>query len=211
MKQALRIPHAEDGMKIGLFGGSFNPPHEGHVHVCELAFRSAALDQIWWMVTPGNPLKDHTNLAPLEERIRHCREISKHPRIKITAFEKSLNVRYTADTLRRLKQMRPRLKFVWIMGADNLAGFHRWQNWRHIASMMPIIVVDRPGSTLSYLSAPAALTLSRYRVDEDDASRLPDMKPPAWTFIHGPRNGLSSTKLRAIGSSQNDTTSKNAS
>lgn len=185
-------------MKIGLFGGSFNPPHQGHVHVCELALRRVKLDQIWWLVTPGNPLKDHSELAPFDERIKACREIVQHPRIKITAIEALLNVRYTADTLRLLKQMRSRLKFVWIMGADNLAGFHRWQDWRNIAAMMPMVVIDRPGSTLSYLSAPAALTLSRYRQDEEDAAMLPNLDPPAWTFIHGPRNSLSSTRLRSL-------------
>ncbi len=183
-------------MRIGLFGGSFNPPHEGHVHVSELALIRGELDQVWWLVTPGNPLKDHSELAPLQERINVCREIIENPKIRITAYEAKHKVRYTADTLRLTKALRPRLNFVWLMGADNLASFHKWQDWREIARMMPIMVLDRPGSTLSYLSAPAAISLSRYRVDEDDASRLAVMKPPAWTFIHGPRNGLSSTQLR---------------
>ena len=198
-------------MKIGLFGGSFNPPHEGHLHASELALQRARLNQVWWLVTPGNPLKDHSNLAPLEQRIKSCREIAGHPKIKITAFEASLNVRYTADTLRLIMQKRPRLKFVWIMGADNLASFHLWQDWRSIAAMMPIVVIDRPGATLSYVSAPAALALSRYRVDEDDAARLPGLRPPAWTFVHGPRNSLSSTKLRELRALDNDKTAKNAS
>jgi nicotinate-nucleotide adenylyltransferase len=197
-------------MKIGLFGGSFNPPHEGHLHVCELALRRARLDQIWWLVTPGNPLKDHDGLAPLEQRINACREIANHPQIKITAFEASLNVRYTADTLRLVIQRRPRLKFVWVMGADNLASFHLWQDWRSIAARMPIMVIDRPGATLSYLSAPAALALSRYRIDEDDAPLLPGLNPPAWTFVHGPRNSLSSTKLRELQVLDKDASAHNA-
>ncbi|MEC9342458.1 MAG: nicotinate-nucleotide adenylyltransferase [Pseudomonadota bacterium] len=194
---ALRIPGAAPGQSVGLFGGSFNPPHAGHVHVSELVFARARLDRIWWLVTPGNPLKDHGELAPLGDRIAACREIARHPRIDITAFEARHFVRYTADTLALLKRRRPRLNFVWIMGADNLASFHRWQNWRDIADMMPIIVVDRPGSTFSMRSAPAAIALSRYRVDEDDAALLPRLSPPAWTFLHGPRSPLSSTAIRA--------------
>jgi len=209
--QAQRIPYAEDGMRIGLFGGSFNPPHEGHVDVSRLVLKRAELDQVWWLVSPGNPLKDHGVLAPLAERIMLCRALVKHPRIKVTAFEASYKVRYTVDSLRLVKRLRPRLEFLWIMGADNLAGFHRWQDWREIAAMMPIIVVDRPGSTLSYLSAPAAIALSRYRVDEDDAPLLAGLKPPAWTFIHGPRNPLSSTGLRTDRASRKSEFAQNTS
>ncbi len=185
-------------MVVGLLGGSFNPPHEGHLHISELALKRAKLDQVWWIVSPGNPLKDHSELASLGKRLGLCHDLARHPDIKVTAFEARFNVRYTEHTLSILKQRRPRLKFVWLMGADNLAGFHKWQNWRRIANMMPIIVIDRPGSTLSYLSAPAAIALSRYRVDEEDVSRLAQMKPPAWTFLHGPRSLLSSTQIRQM-------------
>lgn len=192
----LRIPVAGDGQRIGLFGGSFNPPHEGHLNLCDLAFKRLELDQIWWMVTPGNPLKDTSGLPPLEERITLCRKLAKDPRIRITGFEASYKIRYTADTVRLIKKLRPRQKLVWLMGADNLAGFHKWQDWRSIANMVPIAVIDRPGSTLSYRSARAALTLWRHRIDEEDASLIAGLKPPAWTFLHGPRNTLSSTALR---------------
>ena len=195
-QQALRIPAAGDRARIGLFGGSFNPPHEGHLNLCDLAFKRLELDQIWWLVTPGNPLKDTSDLPSLSERIAMCRVIVTHPRIKVTGLEAVFKVRYTADTIRLLLTLRPRLNFVWLMGADNLRGFHRWQDWRGIANMIPIAVIDRPGSTLSYRSGRAAIALSRYRVDEDDAPLLASMKPPAWTFLHGPRNALSSTKLR---------------
>ena len=184
---------------MGLFGGSFNPPHDGHLNASELAMRKLGLDRMWWIVTPGNPLKDLTDLAPLSERIRKCLEMISNPAIEVTAFEASFKVRYTADSLRILKVRRPNTRFVWVMGADNLAGFHRWHEWRKIASMMPIAVVDRPGSTLSHRSAMAALALSRYRVDEDDARLLARMNPPAWTFLHGPRSSLSSTQLRRAG------------
>jgi len=197
LREALRMPVAGDGAKIGLFGGSFNPPHEGHLNLCDLALKRLQLDQIWWMVTPGNPLKDVSELASLDERIAKCHAIISHPKIKVTAFEARHKVRYTADTLKLVKKLRPRNDFVWLMGADNLAGFHHWQDWRGIANMMPIAVIDRPGSTLSYHSALASIALSKYRIDETDAALLSHMKPPAWTFIHGPRSSLSSTQLRA--------------
>ena len=196
-RDTLKIPAAGDGQRIGLFGGSFNPPHEGHLHLCDLAFKRLELDQIWWMVTPGNPLKNVSGLPPLNERIEHCLEIVCDPRIRVTGFEARYNVRFTADTVRLVKKLRPRQKFVWLMGADNLAGFHNWQDWRGIASNVPIAVIDRPGSTLAYMSARASLVMSRYRVDEEDASLIANMKPPAWTFLHGPRNMLSSTVLRS--------------
>lgn len=183
-------------MTVGLFGGSFNPPHDGHVHVCETALYRLELDRVWWIVSPGNPLKDHSELAPLEERVQLSREINSNPRIEVTAFEAQYRSRYTADTLSFLKKRMPGVHFVWVMGADNLASFHKWERWRDIAEMMPMAVIDRPGSTLSYRSAKGALALSRYRVDESDASLLPRMKPPAWTFLHGPRSSLSSTAIR---------------
>lgn len=192
----MRMPVAGEGQKIGLFGGSFNPPHEGHINLCDLALKRLELDQIWWMVTPGNPLKDTSQLAPLEKRVEKCHAIISHPKIRVTAFEAKHKVRFTADTLRVVKRLRPRNDFVWLMGADNLEDFHRWQDWREIANMMPIAVIDRPGSTLSYHSSKASIALSEYRIDEADASLLSHMKPPAWTFLHGPRSSLSSTQLR---------------
>lgn len=183
-------------MRIGLFGGSFNPPHDGHVHASLLALQRGKLDRIWWMVTPGNPLKDTSGLESLERRLERCQALVRHPAIEITAIEAGFDTRFTEQTLSRLKLIRPRLDFVWIMGADNLASFHRWQNWRKIARMMPMIVVDRPGSTLSFLHAPAAIALSRYRIDEADSGLISRLKPPAWTFLHGPRSPLSSTAIR---------------
>jgi len=192
------MPHVEKGMQVGLFGGSFNPPHAGHGLVAEIALRRLALDQLWWMVTPGNPLKSTRELAPLAERIRLSEAVAEDPRIKVTAFEASYRVRYTADTLALVKRLNPGVDFVWIMGADNLRDFHRWQRWRKIAMTFPIAVIDRPGSTLSFLSSLVAKTFDYARIDEGDAPRLARMKPPAWTFIHGPRSSLSSTALRQI-------------
>lgn len=150
------------------------------------------------MVTPGNPLKSTRELAPLAERIRLSEAVAEDPRIKVTAFEASYRVRYTADTLALVKRLNLGVDFVWIMGADNLRDFHRWQRWRKIAMTFPIAVIDRPGSTLSFLSSLVAKTFDYARIDEGDAPRLARMKPPAWTFIHGPRSSLSSTALRQI-------------
>ncbi len=196
LRVASRMPHAETGQRIGLFGGSFNPPHGGHVLVSEIALRRLKLDQIWWIVTPGNPLKNHRELAPLSKRIAQCSKVTSDPAVKITAFELAHPTRFTADMLEIVAKTNPGVNFTWIMGADNLAGFHHWQEWRKIAGSVPIAVVDRPGSTLASRSSMAALVLARYRLDESDASLLPTMKPPVWTLIHGPRSSLSSTKLR---------------
>ncbi len=193
----LRMPHVEKGLAVGLFGGSFNPPHAGHALVAEIALRRLALDQLWWIVTPGNPLKSTNGRAPLAERLRLSEEIARDPRIKVTAFEAAHNVRYTADTLALVRAKNPGVDFVWIMGADNLRDFHRWQRWRQIATTFPIAVIDRPGSTLSFLSSVVAKTFDHARVDEADAPRLARMKAPAWTFIHGPRSSLSSSAIRA--------------
>jgi nicotinate-nucleotide adenylyltransferase len=196
LARATHIPPAADGMAIGLFGGSFNPPHEGHVRVAEIALKRARLDRIWWMVTPGNPLKSRDELANLEERLRMSEAIASHPRIVVTALEAGLGTNYSVDTIRILRRIRPRLRFVWIMGADSLANFHEWQNWRRIAAMVPMIVVDRPGSTAAMRSSRAAAALAGFLVDERDAPLIARLEPPAWTFVHGPRSPLSSTQLR---------------
>ena len=183
-------------MVIGLFGGSFNPPHEGHRLVAEIAIRALGLDQLWWMVTPGNPLKSRRQLAPLAERVALSEQLFPHPKIKVTAFEQSLVSTYTAQVLAHVKARNRDVRFVWIMGADNLRDFHRWQNWETIARTFPIAVIDRPGSTLSFLSSTMARTFDYARVEESAARTLAYMPAPAWTFIHGPRSTLSSTALR---------------
>jgi nicotinate-nucleotide adenylyltransferase len=190
------MPYVEKGMQVGLFGGSFNPPHAGHALVAEIALRRLNLDQLWWIVTPGNPLKSTRELAPLAERIRLSEAVAKDPRIKVTAFEAANRVRYTADTLALVRSKNPGVDFVWIMGADSLRDFHRWQRWRQIMLTFPIAVIDRPGATLSFLSSVATKTFDYARVDERDAPLLARMRAPAWTFIHGPRSSLSSTAIR---------------
>jgi nicotinate-nucleotide adenylyltransferase len=191
------MPHVEKGMQVGLFGGSFNPPHPGHALVAEIALRRLALDRLWWMVSPGNPLKNSRDLLPLAERLRLSEATATDPRIDVTAFEAAHNVRYTADTLALVRAKNPGVDFVWIMGADNLRDFHRWQRWRRIFLTFPVAVIDRPGATLSFLSSVVAKTFDYARIDEADAPRLARMKAPAWTFVHGPRSLLSSTAIRA--------------
>ncbi|MBB3949027.1 nicotinate-nucleotide adenylyltransferase [Aureimonas jatrophae] len=196
--EELRLPPSGPGWRVGLFGGSFDPPHEGHLLVAETVLQRLRLDRLWWMVTPGNPLKDHGRLRPLAERLRLSQDLCDDPRIVVTGFEASWRVRYSADTVLMLRRRRPTTQFVWVMGADSLASFHRWQDWRRIASAMPIAVVDRPGSTLSLLSSPAARALKPHRLLERDAARLAQADPPAWVFLHGPRSAQSSTRLRAL-------------
>jgi nicotinate-nucleotide adenylyltransferase len=193
----LKMPLVETGMPVGLFGGSFNPPHAGHVLLAEIALRRLQLDQLWWIVTPGNPLKSLKELMPLKDRLAACEKLAEDPRIKVTAFEAAHHVRYTEDTLRLVKSRNPDVHFVWLMGADNLKNFHHWQNWQRIAATFPLAVIDRPGATLSYISSKMAKTFDYARVDEDDAPRLARMKAPAWTFIHGPRSSLSSSAIRS--------------
>jgi nicotinate-nucleotide adenylyltransferase len=195
-RRYLRMPHVERGLVVGLFGGSFNPPHEGHALVAEIAIKRLGLDQLWWMVTPGNPLKSRNHLAPLSERLTLSEQIGRGPRIKVTAFEKAFGVSYTANTLARVKALNPHVHFIWIMGADSLQTFHKWQKWQEIARTFPIAVIDRPGATLSYLSSKMAKTFAYARIDEDDARILWKRPAPAWTFIHGPRSSLSSTAIR---------------
>jgi nicotinate-nucleotide adenylyltransferase len=191
-----RLPRHGRGMCIGLMGGSFNPPHDGHRMLSLTAMKRLGLDRVWWLVTPGNPLKDNRNLPPLADRIRLCQAIANHPRIDISDAEATMDIRYTHDTVSRLKRMCPGVRFVWLMGADNLAGFHRWQNWRGIVSTFPFAVIDRPGSTLKAMRARAATVLAGFRLHEAHARALAQTRPPAWLFLHGRRSVLSSTLLR---------------
>ncbi|REF87353.1 nicotinate-nucleotide adenylyltransferase [Methylovirgula ligni] len=191
-------PHAP-GLKVGLFGGSFDPAHEGHRQASLLALRRLGLDRVWWLVSPGNPLKDTNALPALATRIAAAKKIAPDRRIVVTGLEAAIGARFTYQTILYLKTRCPGVHFVWIMGADNLASFERWKHWRTIAANVPIAIIDRPGSTLSATHSPAALALARYRHDESDGQVFPLAKPPALIFLHGPRSDLSSTALRGEG------------
>lgn len=193
----LRLPMAGEGQRIALFGGSFNPPHRGHLTVAKAGLVRLRLDAVWWMVTPGNPLKSNRELAPLSERLDRTERLARHPRMKVTAFEAAIGTRYTAQAVDYVLRRYPSVHFVWLMGADNLATLHRWQRWRDIVRRVPMAIVDRPGATHSALSAPAARVFANRRRPEGDAARLADMRPPAWVFLHVPRDPTSSTILRA--------------
>ncbi len=191
-----RLPLAAAGLRVGLMGGTFNPPHAGHALVSEIARKRLQLDQVWWLVTPGNPLKAHNGLPPLASRMAACRALANAAHTRISGIERDIGTAFTAETLAYLRRRHPAVQFVWIMGADNLASFHRWQQWRRIASTMPIAVVNRPGWHLKALSSPAARTLAGSRVSETRAARLPSSRAPAWVMLHGPLSPLSSTGLR---------------
>jgi nicotinate-nucleotide adenylyltransferase len=185
-------------MRIGLFGGTFDPPHLAHLGASLLALKRLKLDRVWWLVTPGNPLKNTSNLAPLAKRIAAARALTHHPRIDVTGLEANINTRFTFDTISWLIRRYPRVRFVWIMGADNLRHFHRWQKWREIAKLVPIVVIDRLGPSLYAAASPAGQALAHARISEHDAPTLPNRRAPAWTYLHGLKSALSSTALRAL-------------
>ena len=193
---AQAIPFYSNGMRIGLLGGSFNPPHDAHRAISLFAIKRLKLDRVWWLVTPGNPLKDHGALRDLDARAEAARKMANDPRIDVSCLESVIGTRYTVDTIGYLRRRASGLRFVWIMGADNLAQFHRWQNWRRIASEVPIAVIDRPPQSFRALAAPAAQALARYRLPENQAGRLADRRAPAWVFLTGMKLNLSSTGLR---------------
>ena len=190
------IPFHTNGMRVGLLGGSFNPPHAAHRAISLFAIKRLQLDRVWWLLTPGNPLKNHDGLHALADRAEAARQTADDPRIDISCLEAVIGTRYTVDTITHLRRRVSGVHFVWIMGADNLAQFHRWKDWRRIASDVPIAVIDRPPQSFRALAAPAAQALARYRLPENQAARLADQRAPAWVFLTGMKSSLSSTGLR---------------
>lgn len=185
------------GMTVGLFGGSFNPAHDGHLHVAETALNRLGLDRVVWLVSPQNPLKGRHETAPLEDRLASARAWARGPSMIVSDVETRMGTRWTIDTLRALKARHPGVRFVWLMGSDNLAGFHRWRGWTDIMRMMPVAVIARPGSMLESRSAPAARRFASWRVPQDQARLLSHLEAPAWTYLTAPLNRSSSTALRA--------------
>jgi nicotinate-nucleotide adenylyltransferase len=202
LRTTARPPNAAPGQAIGLLGGSFNPPHTGHLLISEIALRRLGLAKVWWIVSPGNPLKRRADTAPLAQRLVQCRAIARNPHIVVTDFEADLHSPYTASTLAYLKARTPLVRYLWIMGADNLAQFERWRRWREIFTMVPIVVVDRPGWRLKALASKAARAFAGSRVPEADARSLVHRPPPAWTFLTGPLSSLSSRAVRNRGKAE---------
>ena len=195
---ALRLGfRLERGMKVGLLGGSFNPAHEGHAHVAETALARLGLDAVIWLVSPQNPLKSRRDTEPLDQRMASARKQARGPRMLVSDAESRIEAQYTLDTLRILKARHPGVHFVWIMGADNLASFHRWRGWLQIMQETPVAVVSRPWAAMKGRLSPAAKRFARYRHSSASARRLPYMAPPAWVFLRGPFNFQSSTALRS--------------
>ncbi len=196
------LPPAHAGMRIGLLGGSFNPPHPGHAHIAYQALVRLRLNAVWLMVSPGNPLKSHDGLARVDERAQALARLVSSPRLIVTDLEQRLGTAFTAHTLRFVVRCLPGVRFVWIMGADGLAGFHRWHHWRDIAGLLPIAVVDRPGWRYAAMASRAASTLSAARVDEAALPGLADHAAPAWGYLNIPLSPYSSTDLRGAPASR---------
>jgi nicotinate-nucleotide adenylyltransferase len=192
------LPRARAGMRVGLLGGSFDPAHPGHAHLTREALKRLRLDRVWWLLSPGNPLK-RRGPAPMAERLAAARAVMRHPRVEITDVEARIGTRYTAQTLRRLQALYPGVRFVWLMGADNLAGFHRWENWPEIMQRVPVAVVARPGARVRARRSKAALRFLRFRIKAAQAAGLALRRPPAWVFLNIPMRDISSSRLRDDG------------
>jgi nicotinate-nucleotide adenylyltransferase len=194
MKQG--FPIATKGMVIGLLGGSFDPAHEGHAHLTREALKRMRLDKVWWLVTPGNPLKARQP-APMADRMAQARQILPDPRVEITNLEAKLGTRATYDTLRELCALYPGVHFVWLMGADNLVQFHKWGRWRDILRMVPVGVLARPGSGVVARMSVAARAFRVNRVNAGE--NLRGHAAPAWCFVNMPMNATSSSAIRSRG------------
>jgi len=192
------FPIALPGQTIGLLGGSFDPAHEGHVHITREAKKRFGLSRVWWLVSPGNPLKTR-GPAPLASRMEHARAVMQDPRVAVTDIEARLGTRYTAQTLAALTACYPGVRFVWLMGADNLAQLHHWQDWQWIMDNVPVGVLARPGDRISARMSHAARLYARYRIAGRASQMLARADPPAWCFVNVPMSGQSSSAIRAAG------------
>ncbi|MFC1674105.1 nicotinate-nucleotide adenylyltransferase [Pseudomonadota bacterium] len=185
--------------RIGLLGGSFNPAHEGHVHISQQSLERLGLDELWWLVSPQNPLKPAAGMASLKDRLAGAGEVAKcDPRIRVTDVESRLGTRYTVDTLAALKSKYPDAAFVWIIGADNLRQMPKWKGWRAIFRAVPIAVFPRAPYSLRALGGRAAWRFARAQIPASRAKRLADLDPPAWVFLRAPLHGQSATRIRRL-------------
>lgn len=193
----MKLPLATSpGLKVGLLGGSFNPAHKGHRLVSLMALRQLQLDQVWWLVSPQNPLKSESDMAPLDQRLRGAEKCAVHPKIIATDIEAHLGTRFTVDTVAALQHRYAQVHFVWLMGADNMIQLPRWAKWRELVETIPVAIYPRPGFNLKARLSPAATTYRSSWLDASDAARLPRLKAPAFCFLEGPQNPISATKLR---------------
>ncbi len=192
------FPLALKGQIVGLLGGSFDPAHEGHVHLTREALKRLGLDRVWWLVTPGNPLKAR-GPAPLGRRLGQARALVDDPRVDVTDIETRLGTRHTAETIAALQARYPGVRFVWLMGADNLAQFHRWENWRGILARVPVAVLARPGQRIAARTSPMATIYRPYLLSPARAYGIGHRAPPVWTFLNIPMNASSSSAIRATG------------
>ena len=192
------MPLATQGLRIGLLGGSFDPPHSGHMHISKWAIKEFSLDRIWWLVSPGNPLKKDAP-ADLDRRLSACNKLVNHPKVIVTDLERVFNTRYTAQTLTSLKSQYRGVRFVWLMGADNLAEFHKWDRWQDIMHMLPVGVMARPNQQLAANCSPVARIFRESRLPAQSSTALPFKEAPSWSLLTGPMDDESSSKIRAKG------------
>ncbi len=197
-EEATRAVPEPRPLRVGLLGGSFNPAHGGHRHVSLNALRELALDQVWWLVSPQNPLKPVAGMAPLAERVDSARKVARHPRIRVTDIEMRLGTRYTVETVERLKALHPH-RFVWLLGADNLAQLPRWRRWRDLMAAVPVAVFERSPYSYAALAGKAAASFGAARVEEEGLRDLAMLPPPAWAFVRLRAHPASSTAIRAAG------------
>ena len=191
-------PFATRGQVIGLLGGSFDPAHSGHVHITKQAIGRFGLTHVWWLVSPGNPLKVQ-GPAAMDKRLLRARAMMQHPRVVVSDIEARLGTRYTAETLSRLMSLHQGVRFVWLMGADNLAQLHLWQDWQWIMEHVPVGVLARPGDRISARMSPAARLYARYRISGRASQLLGRAEAPAWCFVNVPMMAQSSSAIRARG------------
>ena len=198
------FPRPRPGQTVGLLGGSFDPAHIGHANITYAALRRFGLDHVWWLVSPGNPLKD-TGPAAIDQRLKHAKKIMQHPKVTVTDVEHTLGTRYTAETISRLQILYPNVKFVWLMGADNLLQLHYWQDWKKIMRKVPVGIIARPGYGAKARGSKAAQVFRNERLPSWKSWSLGRSKAPKWCFINLPLSHISSTEIRARGEWENKT------
>ena len=193
-----KVPFARAGLVVGLLGGSFDPAHGGHVHITKAALRRLGIDRVWWLVSPGNPLKKH-GPAPMEDRLNAARSVMNHPEVEVTDVETHLGTRYTAQTIAALQDRYVGVRFVWLMGADNLVQFHLWQDWEEIMARVPVGVLARPGDRIAARTSKAARMYRNNRLIGRAARLLGRADAPMWAFVNLPMSEKSSSAIRNAG------------